>query len=154
MTQYKIYRWDARLLGEKIYPEIYIRPDEDLLEFFKNNNSATITKISNSSSVYDNQEIPAIVTTIEPTRPNYFEKSGYYVIVLNSNWYGYPDNLGNAVFSGLERKGESKNPEKDGNKKESKNDTNNKYSINYNYFLVIVAILLFLFGYQKFYIKK
>jgi hypothetical protein len=34
-------------------------------------------------------------------RPNYFAETGYYVIILNLSWHGYPKSLGSVVFKGL-----------------------------------------------------
>lgn len=158
MTEYKIYRWDARLIDETIYPEIYIKPDSDLLNFFKNNNNLVLSNITESESIYDNRNISSTVVSLEQTRPNYFEKTGYYTVILNSNWYGYPEKLGKVVFSVLDNKKEKKSDKED-NKPDKHCDKNNENckinkQINFAYIIVIFLILVMLFVYQKVYIKK
>ena len=96
---YKIYRWDGVIFGNREYPTpvIYIKPDNDLLEFSRTNNNALLINISGSGSVYDNKNITGVMAkslNIPNCRPVFFKETGLYVIVLNSIWFGYPNCLG------------------------------------------------------------
>lgn len=108
MTEYEIKRWDGVMFGNSItkVPMIYITPDIDFLEFIKANNYAVSCDISGTGMVYDEVEIPGVVdqsSSIPNCRPNFYEKSGYYVVTLMGTWNGYPhpNRLGKVVFSGL-----------------------------------------------------
>lgn len=108
MTQFDIKRWDVVLFDNSNtqVPMIYIKPDLQFLEYVKKNNFAVIAKISGSGTVYDGKTIPGIVDKscyVPNYRPNYFEKTGYYIVTLNANWYGYPNSktLGKVSFEGI-----------------------------------------------------
>jgi hypothetical protein len=109
MTEYDIKRWDAVLFGnsEAQVPMIYIKPDIDFLSFARVNNYAVMATINGTGTQYDGHKIPGVVSTScaipGNRRPNYFKKTGYYVVTLQSNWYGYPDpkHLGTVSFEGL-----------------------------------------------------
>jgi len=111
MSQYKIERWDAVMFGNSIskVPMIYIKPDVEFLEFVRENNFAVICEIQGTDMMYDGKLIPGVVDKscfVPNCRPNYYEKTGYYVITLVANWDGYPhpDKLGTAIFKGLKGK--------------------------------------------------
>lgn len=107
MSQYKIERWDVILTDTTIKtPMIYIKPDLTFVNFARANNWAVICEIEGTGTVYDGKKIPGVVDKsayVPNCRPNFYDKTGYYVITLWADWFGYPegDKLGNVVFSGL-----------------------------------------------------
>jgi hypothetical protein len=104
---YKIHRWDAVQFSTiKKFPMIYITPDLAFLEFAHNNNYQVIAQISGTQKIYDHQKMQGTVDksgSIPNCRANYFEKTGYYVIILDATWEGYPtlEHLGEVSFVGL-----------------------------------------------------
>lgn len=87
---------------------IYIKPDLAFLEFARKNSFAVMVKVSGTDTVYDGKEIPGVVdksSNVPNYRPNYFENTGYYVVSLHANWYGYPhpNKLGTVSFTGLKQ---------------------------------------------------
>ncbi len=95
MSQYKIERWDVVMFGNSStrVPMIYIKPDLSFLKFVRENHFAVVCEISGTGTVYDGKKIPGIMDKscyIPNGRPNFFDKNGYYVVTLWSNWYGYP----------------------------------------------------------------
>lgn len=109
MSEYKIERWDAVIFGEnstRKVPVIYFKPDEAFLEFAKNHNWTVMAEINGTGLMYDGKQIPGTVdqsSRIPNCRPNYFARTGYYVVSLESFWYGYPepDKLGTVKFYGM-----------------------------------------------------
>lgn len=108
MSKYKIHRWDIIMTGNSTFksPIIYIKPDLDFLEFARSNNFALMAVIEGTGLQYDGNQIPAVVNkgfTFPNYLPNLSDATGYYVIVLDSNSYGYPKdgNLGTVSFLGL-----------------------------------------------------
>jgi len=103
---YEIKRWDAVLFGNNVNPKpiIYIKPDENLLNFAKSNDNAFLVKIDSTGSIYDNKYITGFFakSSLVPNfRPVFFKETELYVIVLESLWYGYPKNLGSCQIFGL-----------------------------------------------------
>lgn len=155
MTHYDIKRWDVVMFNNSTtkVPVIYFKPDKNLLDFIQANNSILMINITDSNTVYDNKEIPAIIDrsdNIPNCRPNYFEKTGYYVASLYANWYGYPnmDCLGKVSFSGFNLPGEKTNTiktlksfESYSNNKDQKKHKTNSYII---LAISIIGILLFI----------
>jgi len=103
-NSYKIYRWDSFLYSKDPVPIIYVKPDDALLKFAKQNNNALLIRVSNSNSIYDGKKIAGVLyKSYEVTKCiNFFNKTGLYIIVLDSDWYGYPDSLGECDIFGLE----------------------------------------------------
>ena len=106
MKDYSIKKWDAVSFGSTLerMPMIYISPDLDLVSLLEKNHSVVSVEISGTNSVYDGKKIIGYVSRSCDTpncRPNYFAKTGYYVIVLQSFWYGYPDTDGNVKVMDL-----------------------------------------------------
>ena len=96
---YKIKRWDGVLFGNSVNvtPIIYVKPDDNLLQFAKENNDTLLIKIKRTSSIYDNKFVSAILrksVDVPNCLPNFFKKTGYYVLILKAEWHGYPDYLG------------------------------------------------------------
>lgn len=108
MSKYEIYRWDLIMTGNSTFksPIIYIKPDLDFLEFARANNFAVMAVIEGTGLQYDGKQIPAIVNkgcSFPNCRPNLSDATGYYVVALDSNSYGYPKEgkLGKVSFLGL-----------------------------------------------------
>ena len=103
-NSYKIYRWDSFLYNKNTSPIIYVKPDDTLLKFAKENNNALLIRVSKSNSIYDGKKITGVLyKSSDITKcSNFFNKTGLYVIVLESDWYGYPDFLGECDIFGLE----------------------------------------------------
>lgn len=113
-SEYPIERWDV-IIGNDAsvkYPLIYIKPDSKFIEFVKNVNGAVVAEIGETGLAYDTNKVLGTVSTSEVVpnfRPNFFKKTGYYVIQLQSPWYGYPhpDTLGNVRIYGLDNSSET-----------------------------------------------
>lgn len=101
---YKIERMDVILQNNKKYPIIYIKPDIKFLELINENSFAVMVQLYDTG-VYDCCWIPATVSrscNVPSCRPNYYEKTGYYILTLFCSWNGYPYNLGTVKIMGLE----------------------------------------------------
>jgi len=108
MSKYEIKRWDVVMFDNSItkVPMIYVKPDLTFLEFIKSNNYAVMCEIEGTGTVYDGKKIPGVVDKscfVPNCRPNFFDKTGYYVITLHASWYGYPEphKLGLVSFAGI-----------------------------------------------------
>lgn len=94
---YKIHSWNGFLPGNKPYPYLLIQPDYKLLKLMELQSSKVSVKISNTNSSYDNLVLFADVQTsrvIPNFRPNFYNQTGLYTIVLDMPWQGYPPNNG------------------------------------------------------------
>ena len=113
MSAYAIKRWDAVMFGNSLrkVPMIYVEPDETFLEFARANQFSVLCEIHGTGTNYDYKphapvKLEGIVDTssvVPSCRPNYFAKTGYYVVTLLAPWIGYPpgDRLGQVKFFGL-----------------------------------------------------
>lgn len=108
MSTYKIHRWDVVISGDSNAqrPMIYVEPDLAFLEFIRANDFAVVCNISGTGTIYDGKQIPGVVSQssdVPSCRPNFYKKTGLYVVKLWAEWYHYPDidKLGEVVFSGL-----------------------------------------------------
>lgn len=92
----KIIKWDALLIKKNIdpIPVISIKIDEKILSHARNNNNNILLKFNKTNSIYDNKEIFASIYTPPLS-------SDTISIILNSYWYGYPDNTGEYEIIGL-----------------------------------------------------
>lgn len=104
MNKYRICRWDPVTLGDGLVPMpmIYFKPDSTLLQFAKENKDVLLVVISGSNSIYDGKKIPAILSKskdIPNQKPNYFDKTNSYVLVLNSIWNGFPSQISLGEFT-------------------------------------------------------
>jgi hypothetical protein len=95
MTVYKIERFDVAIFGDSMdkVPIIYIKPNLDLLEF---SNYFVECEINGTGKEYDGKKILGVINTSEEVpskRPNFFKKTGLYVVTLFCDWYGYPDDI-------------------------------------------------------------
>ena len=106
-TEYKIERWDV-LYDERLNikrPMIYIVPDDYLLEYAKVNiDTLYVTMSGTGIECYDGIQLKAQLfssANYPNKRPNFFDETGYYVIVLkDAIWVGYPKKLGIVTFQG------------------------------------------------------
>ncbi len=93
MKEYKIERWDAILYNNQRYPLIYITPDRELKEFLDDNNYFIKVEIKGTHN-YSGRLMKAKVnlsSNYPNCRPNYYEMTGQYVLLLNIGWSGYPE---------------------------------------------------------------
>lgn len=103
MKEYKIERWDAIIpKGNTFpYPVVYFKPEENFENYIVENN-IVLVKISNTNSTYDEKSVLGMVYNsgyFPSFRPNFFNNTGYYLIVIFTNWIGYPDNNGNLTIN-------------------------------------------------------
>lgn len=117
MSTYPIFRWDVVMFNNSTtkVPMIYIKPDLELKEFIENNSYTIVCEIQGTETEYDGKKIPGIVDkscNVPNSRPNFCDVTGYYVVSLWANWYGYPlpDKLGSVKFYGLKETKESDAP--------------------------------------------
>lgn len=118
MTTYKIERWDSVLLsGEVPRPMIYVKADDNLVKLLEktnteknsdlcgDHNNLLKVMIKDSNSSYDNWQGSALLkssSNYPNNRPNFFEKHGYYIFILDTTWTSYPVNSGEVVVLGME----------------------------------------------------
>ncbi len=105
MPTYNIERWDAVIPPgrDEAYPMIYIKPDKDFIEYSKNNNYTVMVSISGTNTRYDEAPFVAIIDSsgyFPNDRPNFYDKTGFFVITLFSRWLGYPPNNGSVLIQG------------------------------------------------------
>lgn len=108
MSEYKIMRWDVIAESRNKVPIIYIKPDITFLEFVRANSFTVLCEISGTNTKYDNKQISGVVdksSFIPNCHPNFSDKTGWYVVTLETNWHGYPNvgNEGIVKFYGLEK---------------------------------------------------
>ena len=94
-NNYKIHRWDPIISGNNIVPNpmIYIKADDTLLKFARENNNAVLVKIKGTNNIYDGKEIIGVFASSRNypnCRPVFFNDTKYYVISLLCNWHVYP----------------------------------------------------------------
>jgi len=88
-------------------PMIYIKADDTLLKFAKDNNNAVLVKIKSTNTIYDGKEIVGMFASSRDypnCRPVFFNATKYYVISLLCDWHVYPkapDFLGHCEIYGL-----------------------------------------------------
>ena len=104
MSKYQIFRWDGILAANGLnkQPMIYIMPDIAFLQFSEANNGKLVVEIEGTNSIYDGKQISGVVNK-SSFMPNFSEETNLYVVVLECDWYGYPDvsSLGTVTFFGL-----------------------------------------------------
>jgi len=98
---YKIERWDAILSpnGLNKQPMIYIFPDIDFIELMNKHKQILSVSINNTNTQYDGQVLYGTVSR-SSFIPNFFSKTQLYAVILDCEWYGYPNIsfLGTATF--------------------------------------------------------
>ena len=91
---YPIQRWDV-LSGYNVskVPAIYIMPDIPFMDFIRANDYKLVCQINNTNSSYDGlyyEGSVSLSSDMPNCRPNFFAKTGLYIITLNGQWMGYP----------------------------------------------------------------
>ena len=124
MTEYTIERFDAILnkgTSNTTFPAIYIKPDDEFLEFAKKNNYLIGCKIKNSGTVYDDKVLSGILNNKLLDRPNFLNKSGLCVIMLLVKWKGYPEygRTPSVTFFEIKRQTDVDTNDKDTNDKDT-----------------------------------
>lgn len=107
MPEYEIMRWDSVITDNNTfpYPMVYIKPDknfEEYIELTKNKNMFLNT-ITGTNSDYDDRPIIGMVFCsgyFPEFRPYFFNSTGYYAVVLFTNWNGYPPENGKVKIQG------------------------------------------------------
>ncbi len=104
-SHYQIKRWDPVMSGNSLnqHPAIYIEPDTAFLEFAMNNQFSLTCTISGTNSIYELTPLRGVVNQsgfVPNCRPNFFSQTGLYIITLDSDWHGYPAELGQVEFFG------------------------------------------------------
>ena len=106
----KIDRWGVFLFKNSVteMPSVYITPDESLLKYLTKEGMVARIKITGTGKGYDNNEYFAVCyksQNVPNCRPNYFNQSGQYCVVLYAPWFGYPiRDLGKIEFLDLPEK--------------------------------------------------
>ncbi len=108
---YDIKRWDGINTLTSPAPAIYIIPDKKLMNQVRNSNYEIPIKISGTNSYYDNNLVMAKCQPSQNTagyRPNFQSVTNAVVLVLDMDWEGYPDNLGQVhILEEYEDEGEA-----------------------------------------------
>jgi hypothetical protein len=98
---YKIERWDAILSpnGLNKQPMIYVFPDIKFIELMNKHKQVLSVSVNNTNTQYDGQVLYGTVSR-SSFIPNFFSKTQLYTIILDCEWYGYPNpsSLGTATF--------------------------------------------------------
>jgi hypothetical protein len=128
-------------------PVVYIKPDMDLINFAMANENKLLVSISETNLPYENKKLLAVLT-VDPKRPNYFNQSGYYMIVLVSDWYGEPEDmskLGKINIHGFQKVelDNSSSPSSSLNQLNSiMNEFNSKGKISPKLFFIMILVCL------------
>ena len=158
MTKYLIKRWDVVQFNGSIrrYPVVYIEPDDTFMSFIEANNNAVMVEISNTGKMYDCEQIPGVAyksCNIPNYRPNFYNKTGWWCIVLTSQWRGYPtpENMGTLQLFGLNPVPSSLSEQTNGNGNDNGNNIIEKkdkslyeyilYDLN-NYLIIGTLVLM------------
>lgn len=149
---YPIKRWDAILKPKSIKktPLIYIKPDDDLIEFIEKNEGKISVFITGTNSPYDNKKIYGISqpsSNVPNPKPNFYDKTKLYVVELSCDWYEYPRENGNVIFFGSKNivsKEELRDTKKDDDKYMDLSKKINPYEILF-YLILLIIILILIF---------
>lgn len=106
MPTYDIKEWHSILVGNnnEPFPMIYVKADDNLLNYAKQNDYSFQVTIQNSESLYDAMPIIGIMEDsgcFPDYRPNFFNDTGFITIVLMGSWIGYPPKNGQVFVQGL-----------------------------------------------------
>jgi hypothetical protein len=104
MPLYDILRWDCiQYHDAQDRPAIYLKPDQNLLDFLEKTQNITMIKIHSTNTLYDQINSPVYINfnRDKQDKPNYFSQTGQIMGVLPEvKWYGYPSqfSLGQIEF--------------------------------------------------------
>ena len=104
---YKILRWDSIEQNNKIVPMIYFKPCLKFMNIMKLNDNKILLKISGTEMYNGIYNGVANKSSIVPNcRPNFFDATNLYVIILNASFYQYPnlDKMGYFEISNFNNK--------------------------------------------------
>lgn len=106
MPEYEITRWDAVIPKDNTlpYPMVYIKPDKNFLDYAKENKYMFLLSITGTNMDYDKMPVVGMVDSsayFPNYRPNFSNETGYFVIILFTNWIGYPENNGKIKLQGV-----------------------------------------------------
>lgn len=96
---YDIKQWSGLLFGnnQTPLPIVYIKPDENLLAYVKDNNYRINVSIHDTDSSYDGRNVSCIVNSAEMIpnyRPVFGKTTEWMCLVLETLWSGYPLKMG------------------------------------------------------------
>ena len=92
---YNILRWDSVEQNNKIVPMIYFRPDLNIVNLMKLNNNKIQIQVCNTD--YYNNTYNGVInqsSMIPNCRPNFYDASNLYVIILDTDFITYPTKMG------------------------------------------------------------
>jgi hypothetical protein len=106
---YEIHRWDPIIFennGMNPIPKpiIYIKPTPEVIQLAKDNSNILSVKLHVERSLYHQIEVEAVFSKssdIPNSRPNFFDKTELYVLVLKTPWNGYPEISGKCEIFGI-----------------------------------------------------
>ncbi len=101
--KYLIHSWNPVLLNKSLSPLpcLYIKMDNDLKQLLIKDNLLQVS-VYDTNSIYDGHifDFKIYNSGIFPNyRPNFFNITGYYCVVIYSNWYYYPKDNGYIIFN-------------------------------------------------------
>lgn len=99
--EFPIVRWDPIILpnGFGPYPSITFTPNDDVIGIAKQNGQVAI-RIQGCGNSYENKVCYAALQPASITggfRPNYQALTGFWCLVPQLAWNGYPEQLGSFV---------------------------------------------------------
>jgi hypothetical protein len=157
MPEYEIKRWDAVIEKNNTipFPMVYIKPDQQFENDCQKNNNIFVVKISETDSEYDKIPVTAFAKSSKyfpQFRPNFYDQTGYYAIVLHGGWLGYPDKNGKISLLGSSdiineepvKENFQDNLVKSTNLVEPKTECKNNNKMNYvqlNWILILILIV-------------
>ncbi|MDC0231216.1 hypothetical protein OAK19_04555 [Aureispira] len=92
---YNILRWDSVEQNNKIVPMIYFKPDLNIVNLMKLNNNKIKIQVCNTN--YYNNTYNGVInqsSMIPNCRPNFYDASNLYVIILDTDFITYPTKMG------------------------------------------------------------
>jgi len=107
MNAIPIHQWNPITVASgEVKASFYIKPSLLLLQFLNRNvgngNRMSLVKVEGTNNpIYDGGELFAIVDTsanVPNNRQNFFRETGYYVVTLALDWFGYPPQNGTVSF--------------------------------------------------------
>jgi len=118
MKKYKILRAQPMLIGNKINPNpiIYFQPDDDIKKSIKENGNDMYVSLFFENLKTNCPKIKANVQNAGFLTPNYYNKTGPFIAILDTNWkdYGYYENNFSYIIFHFDDINESKEkPKKD-----------------------------------------
>lgn len=96
--EFPVYSWSGILLPERVEasPLVYIKPTKELIDYAGGVDFVLDVVVRETDSPYDGPQRAVLDTSllVPDYRPNFYNKTGFYVLVLDRPWKGYPRKLG------------------------------------------------------------